>query len=247
MKIGILGAGSIGTTLARTLAAAGHNVKVANSRGPETISVSALENGAIPVMTADAVKEVDVVIMSMPQNAFEKVRPLITALPEHIVVIDTSNYFPQRDGVNPAIESGEVESVWIQNFFGRPIVKAWNAIGTVPFAENGLPKGHPERVAIPIAGDRAHDRDIAIALISDTGFDGYDAGPLEDSWRQQPGAPVYCTNLRYGETGAALEAAERERLPERRDLSVAIFAERFGPGVNPDAATIVRICRALQM
>ncbi|MEI9481451.1 NAD(P)-binding domain-containing protein [Enterobacter cancerogenus] len=247
MKIGILGSGSIGTTLARTLAAAGHHIKIANSRGPETISATALENGAIPVTAEDAVKEVGVVIMSMPQNAFEKVRPLVTALPEAVVVIDTSNYFPQRDGVNPAIEAGEVESVWIQNFFGRPIVKAWNAIGAVPFAENGLPKGHPERVALPVAGDRDHDREVAIALINDTGFDGYDAGLLKDSWRQQPGAPVYCTNLRYGEIGPALAAAERERLPQRRNLSVAIFAERFGPGVNPDAATIVRISRALQM
>ncbi|EPT7062023.1 NADPH-dependent F420 reductase [Nissabacter archeti] len=247
MKIGILGAGAIGSTLARTLAAAGHQVKIANSRGPETISARALENGAIAATAADAVNNVDVVIMSMPQRAFEKVRSLVTALPEHTVVIDTSNYFPQRDGVNPAIEAGEVESVWIQTFFERPIVKAWNAIGTVPFAENALPEGHPDRVAIPVAGDRAHDRDIAIALISDTGFDGYDAGPLEDSWRQQPGAPVYCTNLRYSEIATALAAAERERLPKRRDLSVAVFAERFGPGVNPDAATIVRISRALQM
>lgn len=247
MKIGILGAGSIGSTLARTLAAAGHHIKIANSRGPDTISAMALEKGAHPVTAEDAVKEVDVVIMSMPQNAFEKIRPLITALPEHIVVIDTSNYFPQRDGVNPDIEAGEVESVWIQNFFGRPIVKTWNAIGTVPFAENGLPEGHPERVAIPVAGDRVQDRDVAISLVNDTGFDGYDAGQLKDSWRQQPGSPVYCTNLRYGEIGPALTAAERQRLPERRDLSVAIFAERFGPGINPDAATIVRISRALQM
>jgi hypothetical protein len=162
------------------------------------------------------------------------------------VVIDTSNYFPQRDGVNPSIEAGEVESEWIQAYFGRPIVKAWNAIAAAPFAENGRPKGHPERVAIPIAGDRARDREIAMALMDDTGFDGYDAGTLADSWRQQPGSPAYCTNLTYEEIGPALAAAERSRLPKRRDLSVAIFAERFGAGVNPDAATIIRISRALQ-
>jgi predicted dinucleotide-binding enzyme len=247
MKIGILGAGNIGTTLARKLAAAGHEVKVANSRGPDTIPAAALETGATAATAEDAVAGVDVAILSMPPTGFEKVRPLVVPLPDAVVVIDTSNYFPQRDGEIPEIEAGQVESEWVQGLFGRPIVKAWNAIGTVPFAENGRPKGHPDRVAIPIAGDRARDRDVAMALMDDTGFDGFDAGPLATSWRQQPGSPVYCTNLRYEETAAALEAAERDRLPKRRNLSVAIFAERFGAGVNPDAETIIRISRALQM
>ncbi|SES46674.1 hypothetical protein SAMN03159406_04846 [Rhizobium sp. NFR03] len=247
MKIGILGAGTIGATLARKLAAAGHEVKVANSRGPETIKTEVLETGAKPVAAKDAVGDMDVVILSMPHTGFEKIRHLVSTLPEETVVIDTSNYFPQRDGVNPAIEAGDVESKWVQDFFGRPVVKAWNAIGTVPFAERGQPKGHPERAAIPIAGDRERDREVAMALVDETGFDGYDAGTLAESWRQQPGSPVYCTNLSYDRIGAALAAAEQERLPKRRDVSVAIFSERFGPGVNPDADTIIRISRALQM
>lgn len=247
MKIGILGAGTIGTTLARKLAAAGHDVKVANSRGPETIAPAVLETGAHAATADVAVTDVDVVILSMPHTGFEKVRPLVAALPEETAVIDTSNYFPQRDGVNPALEAGQVESEWIQAFFGHPVVKAWNAIGTVSFAENGRPKGHPDRVAIPIAGDRARDREVAMTLMDDTGFDGFDAGPLADSWRQQPGSPVYCTNLRHDEIAPALAAAERGRLPKRRDLSVAIFSERFGPGMNPDADTTIRISRALQM
>ena len=213
MKIGILGAGTIGTTLARMLAAAGHDVKVANSRGPETIKPAVLETGARAATAEDAVRDIDVVILSMPQSGFEKVHPLIAALPNEIVVIDTSNYFPQRDGVNPAIEAGQVESEWVQAFFGRPVVKAWNAIGTVPFAEKGQPKGHPDRVAIPIAGDRAHDREIAKRLMDDTGFDGFDAGTLADSWRQQPGSPVYCTNLRHDEIAPALAAQSGSGFP----------------------------------
>jgi predicted dinucleotide-binding enzyme len=105
-----------------------------------------------------------VVILSMSQPGFAKVRPLVAALPEQTVVIDTSNYFPQRDGVNPAIEAGQVESEWVQEYFGHPITKAWNAIGTAPFAEYGQPKGHPNRVAVPIAGDRARDREVAIGV-----------------------------------------------------------------------------------
>lgn len=247
MKIGILGAGTIGTTLARTLAAAGHEVRVANSRGPETIAFRVLEKGAKAATAQNALLDVDVAILSMPHTGFAQVKHLIASLPEQVVVIDTSNYFPQRDGVNPAIEAGQVESVWVQNYFGRPIAKAWNAIGAAPFAENGRPKGHPDRVAIPVAGDRSRDREVTMSLVDDTGFDGYDAGPILDSWRQQPGSPVYCTNLAYYQMEPALAAAERERLPKRRDLSVAVFAERFGPGVNPDADTIIRISRALQM
>lgn len=247
MKIAVLGVGSIGTTLARKLAAAGHEVKVANSRGPETISSKALETGARAATAKDAVSNMEVIILSMPQAAIEKVRPLITSLPLRTVVIDTSNYFPQRDGLNAAIESDQVESEWVQSFIGRPIAKAWNAIGAVPFAENGKSKNDPDRIAVPIAGDRARDREVAMALMDDTGFDGYDAGTLKDSWRQQPGSPVYCTNLHYDEIGPALAAADRGRLSKRRDLSVAIFAERFGSGRNPDAETMVRISRALQM
>jgi hypothetical protein len=130
---------------------------------------------------------------------------------------------------------------------GRPVLKAWNAIGALPFAEKAKPKGDPNRVAIPIAGDREHDREVAIALMDDTGFDGFDAGPLANSWRQQPGAPVYCTNLRREEIEPAHAAAQREHLPKRRDLSVAIFAERFGPVANPDAEATIRISRALQI
>jgi predicted dinucleotide-binding enzyme len=247
MKIGLLGAGSFGATLARMLAAAGHDVKVANSRGPETIVASVLETGARAATAEDALTGVDVVILSMPYAGFQKVRPLVAALPRETVVIDTSNYFPQRDGVNPAIEAGQVESEWIQDFFGRPITKAWNAIGSAPFAGNGRPKGHPDRVALPVAGDRPRDREIAMTLVDDTGFDGYDAGTLAHSWRQQPGSPVYCTNLGHDQIEAALAAAERDRLPKRRDLSVATFTERLGPGVNADAETMVRISRALQM
>lgn len=247
MQIGILGAGNIGTTLARKLAAAGHEVRVANSRGPETISAEALETGARAATAQDALRDVDVVILSMPLGALKGARPLLASLAESVVVIDTSNYFPQRDGEVPEIEAGRVESEWVQDVLGRPIVKAWNAIGTTPFAENGRRSGHPDRVAIPIASDRVRDRDVAMTLMDDTGFDGFNAGPLADSWRQQPGSPVYCTNLSYADVAPALAAAERSRLPARRDLSVAIFAERFGAGINPDADTLIRVSRALQM
>src|SRR3954451_18361342 len=130
MKIGILGVGHIGKTLARKLAAAGHDVKVANSRGPETIDADVLATGARAVTTAQAVDDVDVVILSIPLNRLPGVAPLIAKLPAETVVIDTSNYYPIRDGNTDALEAGHVESVWEAEQLGRPIAKAWNVIGS---------------------------------------------------------------------------------------------------------------------
>lgn len=247
MKIGILGTGNMGRVLTRKLAAAGHDVKVANSRGPQTIEADVLETGAQAATTEDAVKDVEVVIMTMPHHAFEKIRSLIAALPEETVVIDISNYFPGRDPVNPQLDSDIAESEWVRDYFGRPIAKAWNSIGVVSFETKGKPRGQPGRVALPISVDRNHDREVDMALVDDTGFDGLDAGSLADSWRQQPGSPVYITDLTYEEMGPALAAAERHRLPKRRDISAQVFAERAGEGKSPDAETVVRIARALFM
>jgi 8-hydroxy-5-deazaflavin:NADPH oxidoreductase len=247
MKIGILGTGFMGRLLARKLAAAGHQVKVANSRGPESIAADVLETGAQAAKSRDAVDGVDVVILAMPHPAFASIRPWVAALPDQTVVIDISNYFPVRDGVNPELEAGKVESEWVRDHFGRPITKAWNTIAMVSFEIKGCPKGHPGRVALPVAGDRPRDLEVAISLVDDTGFDGFDAGSLADSWRQQPASPVYITDLTYDEIGPALATAERDRLPKRRDLSAQVFAERAGERAAPDAETVVRIARALFM
>lgn len=247
MKIGILGTGFMGKHLARKLADAGHSVNAANSRGPDTVPPEALKTGAQAAKATDAVLGADVVIMAMPHPGFESIRSLISALPEQTVVIDISNYFPGRDPINPEIEAGKVESEWVRDYFGRPIAKAWNSIGMKSFATKGLPEGQQGRIGLPVAGDRDRDRAVAIALVNDTGFDGFDAGPLSDSWRQQPGSPVYITDLTRDELGPALASAERERLPKRRDLSAQVFAERVGERASPEAEVVVRIARALFM
>ena len=134
MKIGILGTGHIGATLVKTLSAEGHQVKVANSRGPETIDRELLASGAQAVTTQEALSDVDAVIISIPLNRITDVAPLIAALPEETVVIDTSNYYPFRDDRIEAIEAGQVESLWVAEQLGRPIAKAWNAIGSASLA-----------------------------------------------------------------------------------------------------------------
>ena len=248
MKIGILGVGHIGKTLARKLAEAGRDVKVANSRGPETIEADVLAFGARAVTTAEAVEGVDVVILSIPLNRLPSIAPLVANLPAETVVMDTSNYYPMRDGTIDAIEAGQVESLWVAEQLGRPVVKAWNSIGSDSFAKKGKPAGSPDRIALPVAADRETDREVGIALVEDTGFDAFDAGALAESWRQQPGAPAYCTDLTIEELPAALAAADRARLPKRRDLAVAAMQERVGDSTtNPDAEYGVRLSRALYM
>jgi len=248
VKIGILGVGHIGKTLALKLSAAGHDVKVANSRGPETIGADVLASGARAVSAAEAVEGVDVVILSIPLNRLPAVAPQVANLPAETVVIDTSNYYPMRDGRIDAIEAGQVESLWVAEQLGRPVVKAWNSIGSDSFAKKGTPAGSPDRIALPVAADHERDRKVRMALVEDTGFDAFDAGTLAESWRQQPGAPCYCTDLTRKEMPGALAAAERARLPKRRDLSVAAIFERVGDGVkNPDAEYAVRLNRALFM
>jgi predicted dinucleotide-binding enzyme len=248
MKIGILGTGHIGKTLVTRLSQAGHEVKVANSRGPETIDAELLSFGARAVASENALINVDAVILSIPLNRIPGIAFLVARLPEETVVIDTSNYYPFRDERIDAIERGQVESLWVAEQLGRPIVKAWNAIGSASLAKKAKPAGASDRIAIPVAADRDHDRKVAMSLVNDSGLDAFDAGSLADSWRQQPGAPVYCTDLSYAEIGAALNAAERDRLPKRRDLGVAVMQERLGDGTsNPDEEWGVRLVRAINM
>lgn len=248
MKIGILGTGNIGRTLVKTLSAAGHELKVANSRGPETIEPDLLASGARAVTSDEAVRDVDVVILSTPLAAISKIAPLIADLPEDVVVIDTSNYYPKRDGKITAIEGGQTESEWVAGQLGRPIAKAWNAITSASFAEKGVPAGTAGRIAIPVAADGEREREIAMRLVDETGLEPVYSGTLAESWRQQPGAPVYCTDLTRDEIPDALAATERERLPKRRELAIDAIMERVGDSTtNPDSDYAVRLTRALFM
>jgi 8-hydroxy-5-deazaflavin:NADPH oxidoreductase len=249
LRIGILGAGSIGKTLARKLAAAGHDVKVANSRGPQTIDSETLETGARAVTAAEAVQGVDVVILSTPPNALNKIAPLLAPLPAETVVMDTSNYHPFRDGTIAALEAGQVESLWAVEQLGRPVVKAWSSLVTDSLVNKGKPGGSPGRIALPVAADRQRDKTIGMRLVEDTGFDAVDAGTVADSWRQQPGAPAYCTDLTRDELPAALASAERNRLAKRRNLATEVFLERF-PNLGkeiPPPDFVLRVHRTLFM
>jgi predicted dinucleotide-binding enzyme len=212
MKIGIIGAGHIGGTLTRRLRALGHDVAVANSRGPETLASLAEETGAHAVQAREAALGRDVVVVTIPEkNIPDLPKDLFAGVPERTVVVDTGNYYPQRDGRIDAIEAGTPESVWVAQQLGRPVVKAFNNIYARHLMELGRPAGDPRRIALPIAGDDPAARTVVMRLVDELGFEPVDAGALAESWRQQPGTPVYATDLDAAGVRRALAEARPER------------------------------------
>ena len=218
MKIGIIGAGSMGGTLARRLAALVHHVSMANSRGPETLAELATETGAVPVPITEAGRDADVMIIAIPEkNIPDLPEGLLDSLPEGGVLIDIGNYAPQqRDGRIDELENGVIESRWVEAHLGHPVIKAFNNVRPPSLLTLGKPAGTPGRVALPVAGDDAGAKALAIDLIDQLGFDAIDAGGLDESWRQQPGTPVYCTDLDLEGAVEALAAASPGRPAEWR-------------------------------
>ncbi|WP_309140117.1 NADPH-dependent F420 reductase [Candidatus Pantoea bituminis] len=229
MKIGIIGAGNIGATLARKLSAGGHEIKLANSRGPDSIRDLARDVGATAVTREDAVKDVDAIILAIPFEKHRGLSSLFSQVPECVVVIDTSNYYPFRDSAIAEVDNGKPESVWASEQTGRQLVKAWNAVLAATLADKGLPSGAPDRIALPVAGDDARAKAVVLKLVNETGFDALDAGPLSESWRQQPGTPAYCTELDTEELKKALSFADAARAPKNRD---DLIKEFMTPGAN---------------
>ena len=213
MKIGIIGAGQIGGTLARRLAVLGHDVSIANSRGPETLAALANETGAKAVTPEQAAHAGDVVVVTIPLKSIPRLPAgLFAGVPDDVVVVDTGNYYPQqRDGRIDAIERGTTESRWVAERLGRPVVKAFNNIYARHLLEQGKPRGATGRIALPVAGDDRRAKDVVIRLLDELGFDGVDAGSLDESWRQQPGTPVYGTDLDAAGVRKALAEAKPER------------------------------------
>ena len=215
MRIGIIGAGHIGGTLARRLTAIGHEVSIANSRGPDSLAALARETGAKPVTVQQAARAGDLVIVSIPLKSVPRLPAgLFDGVPDDVVVVDTGNYYPQqRDGRIDPIENGTTESRWVSERLGRPVVKAFNNIYAEHLLERGKPKGAAGRIALPVAGDDKRAKDVVIRLLDELGFDGVDAGSLDESWRQQPGTPVYGTEFDVAGVRKGLAEAKPERSP----------------------------------
>ena len=193
MEIGIIGSGHIGGTLTRRLRSLGHDVAVANSRGPQSLADLAAETGARAVSVEDAVQGAELVVIAIPLKA---VPQLPAALFDGKLVVDANNYYPQRDGDIPELLDRSLSSSrWTADHLkGARVVKVFNNIQAAHLMDEGKPAGTAGRIALPVAGDDADAKRIVMGLVDELGFDPVDAGTLDESWRQQPDTPVYGTD-----------------------------------------------------
>jgi len=190
--VGLIGSGHIGGTVAKLAVAAGQPVILSNSRGPDTLRHLAGELG--PLARAGTGQEAaeggDLVVLTIPFRAFRNVAPGPLA---GKVVMDTCNYYPQRDGQIPELDSGAVTSSALvqRHLAGSTVVKVFNNIVFRHLRWLARPSGAVDRSALPIAGDDAAAKAAVTAFLDSIGYDAVDAGSLADSWRQEPGTPVY--------------------------------------------------------
>lgn len=223
--LGLIGSGHIGGTVAYLATTAGYDVVLSNSRGPETLRdlVSELGPRARAATPAEAAEAGDIVVVSVPLRAYSSVpaQPL-----QGKVVIDTNNYYPGRDGNIAELDSGSATSSGLlqQHLGGAKVVKAFNNINYTQLRVLARPKGSPERSALPIAGDDPDAKAAAAALLDDLGYDTVDAGSLADSWRQEPGTPVYGTP--YLDPGAQRWSEAAPRQADRATIQAALEAAR---------------------
>ncbi|MFW2109612.1 NADPH-dependent F420 reductase [Bacillus spizizenii] len=224
MKFGIIGAGSIGSIISKKLVKNGHDVKIADARGIEFLEGKELAGTTVRV--EDAIKNIDVLILSLPTKAMPSIRNIIDQVGEEVIIVDTSNYYPFRDDKIEEIENGMVESVWVSNQLGRPVIKAFNNLLAYTLENEGTSGDSSERIAMAVAGNDTSQKQVVMDVVTELGFDAVDGGSLSDSWRQQPGTPAYCTELTKDELTIALKKANKEKAPLLRDKVMEIFAEK---------------------
>jgi 8-hydroxy-5-deazaflavin:NADPH oxidoreductase len=218
LKIGIIGAGQIGSVLTRHFTRLGHDVVVANSRGPETLADLARETGAKPTQASEVPRGRDLVVVTIPEGKIPDLpRDLFKNGPQNMIVVDTGNYYPRhRDGKIEGIENGLLESRWVEQHLRHPVIKVFNNINYEHLLNRGKPAGTLGRIALPISGDDPKAKQVVMELVNSVGFDPVDAGGLDESWRQQPGTPVYDQDFDAEGVRRALSEARPERKPEWR-------------------------------
>jgi predicted dinucleotide-binding enzyme/acyl carrier protein len=211
MRIGFVGAGNVGATLAGLFVRAGHEVIVSNSRGPATLAglVERLGPAARAATTAEAGQAGDVVVVAIPVRGYRQ----LPAEPfAGKIVVDAGNYYPRRDGQIAELDSGRTTSAGMlaDHLPGARVLKAFNTVNSEHLRERGDPTAPArDRVAIPVAGDDAEAKAVLTDLIDQIGFTAVDGGTLADSWRQEPGSPVYGAEVGPEQATALLAQARR--------------------------------------
>jgi predicted dinucleotide-binding enzyme len=216
--IGLIGSGHIGGTVARLAVDASHDVVLSNSRGPETLQGLVRELGErARAGTTQEAAQADIVVLSIP---LKNVGDIPADLVRDKIVIDTSNYYPQRDGQIAALDDGSTTtSELVQSRLpGSLLVKGFNNINFLHLGSLQRPSGSPERSVLPIAGDDASAKRQVADVFDSLGYDAYDTGPLADSWRFDVGTPAY---------GAPYNADTSGSYPPPPDSGRQVTAERL--------------------
>jgi len=240
MKIGIIGTGAIGGTIAKKLAMAGHEVKVYSKGEQQKLEERARELGVSASTKDDIIDDVDVVIISVPTVAVQELSGLIAKVSDRVIVIDTSNYYPFRDGEIEDLKNGKVESVWVSETLGRPVIKAFNNLLAHSLEHGGKPEGAKDRIAMAVSGNDAQAKRIVSALVGNIGYDAVDAGSLADSWRHQPGTPAYCTELSVADLRQALGNGDKENAAHLRDQAIGKFMDFSIPPTHKEVVAMNR-------
>ena len=201
MKIGIIGAGEMGSRLTAKLIKLGNTVSIANSRGPASLQQLAVDLGAEAVTVEEAIEDKNVIVISIHQKFVQDLpQTLFRNLPEEVVIIDTGNYFPSlRGGTIPALDESGIDSLWVQEQIGFPVVKVFNSMLATSLHDKSRVKGDKDRVALPISGDYPSSKGVVFRLVDELGFDPFDVGTIAESWKQQPGSSIYCRDIRIEE------------------------------------------------
>jgi predicted dinucleotide-binding enzyme len=223
--IGFIGSGHIGGTVARLAVDAGHDVVLSNSRGPETLQdlVADLGPHARAATAQEAAAAGDLVVLTIPLKAV----PDVDAAPlQGKVVIDTCNYYPQRDGQIAALDDGSTtSSAWVQAALpGARVVKGFNNIYFGHLGDLARPHGAADRAVLAVAGDDAGAKDEVAAFLDSIGYDTVDAGSPADSWRFEPDTPAYGAPYNGDDSGTWPPAPGTGRAPTADELRTALAA-----------------------
>jgi len=222
MNIGIIGSGGMGRCLALKFVKLGYTVSIANSRGPASLKQLTEDIGAEAATVEEATKNKKVIVVSIPQkNVQDLPKKLFKHLPKDVVVIDTGNYYPSlRDGTIPALDQSGIDSLWVQEQLGIPVVKVFNSILAESIQDLGRPKGEKNRIALAVSGDDTKAKEVVFKLVEGLGFDPFDVGNIAQSWKQQPGSTIYCRDINLEELKKRIDTMGTE-WSDMRDVIIA--------------------------
>lgn len=223
MRIGVIGSGEMGVCLASKFRMLGHEVSITNSRGPDSLMQLSKQLKVKAESTEEILDKNQVIVVAIQQfNIPSLPLSLFKNLSKQVVVIDTGNYYPTlRDGIIPGLEESGIDSLWVQQQLGTGVIKVFNSILATSLRDFAKASGNQDRIALAVSGDNQHSKELVFKMVDELGFDSFDIGSIYDSWKQQPGSPIYCRDITVRELHRRINT-----LGDWKDMREVIFAKR---------------------